>query len=224
MHETEEDPLFLKFKFRDKVMVGEDESYKNLFFGSSKDLDSIDTYLFNFYNVWPWVDILIEDIVWLFMANLIWLVLVIVFWFNWDPISENLFSDSSTSIATTEKIKDIDINNPVYKVNVDQILNEFERNSITAEDKYMYKPIEVHGYIGSIDDSVFSEKNVSITFNNGEEYTFESISCDVPRSASYVRALSKNMHVAVRGVVVSEEFGVTLNRCAFYSFSQRRWL
>ena len=88
----------------------------------------------------------------------------------------------------------------------------------------MYKPIEVHGYIGSIDDSMFSEKNVTITFNNGQEYTFDSISCDVPRSASYVRSLSKNMHVAVRGVVVEEEFGVTLRKCAFYSFSQRKWL
>ena len=51
MHEKEEDPFFLKFKFRDKVLVGEYESYKNLFFGSSNDLDSIDNYLSNFYNV-----------------------------------------------------------------------------------------------------------------------------------------------------------------------------
>ena len=32
------------------------------------------------------------------------------------------------------------------------------------------------------------------------------------------------MHVAVRGVVTSEEMGVMLSRCKFWSFSQDRWI
>jgi len=41
MHEIEEDPLFLKVKFRDTVLVGEDEICKVLsFVGGSRDPDA----------------------------------------------------------------------------------------------------------------------------------------------------------------------------------------
>ncbi len=159
------------------------------------------------------------------MGNLIWLILVIVFWFNWDSIGNIFMTDFSLGTsANVEKLKEINIHEPLYKVNVDQIVKEFESNSITAEDKYLYKPIEVHGYITSIDDSMFNDNDVTISMDNGEEYSFDRISCNVTRSAQSVRELRKGMRVALRGVVVSEEAGVTLKKCAFYIFSEKRWV
>ena len=86
----------------------------------------------------------------------------------------------------------------------------------------MNQPVELTGYIGSIDDSMFDEKNISITITGGE-YSFSSVSCSKPRSAPEARELHKGIHVAVRGVVTSEEMGVMLSRCKFWSFSQNRW-
>ena len=87
----------------------------------------------------------------------------------------------------------------------------------------MNQPVEINGYIGSIDDSLFDEKNVSITITGGE-YSFSSVSCSKPRSAPEVRELRKGMRVAVRGIITSEEMGIGLSRCKFWSFSQDRWI
>ena len=87
----------------------------------------------------------------------------------------------------------------------------------------MNQPVEINGYIGSIDDSLFDEKNVSITITGGE-YSFSSVSCTKPRNAPEVRELHKGMRVSVRGVITSEEMGVGLSRCKFWSFSEDRWI
>lgn len=87
----------------------------------------------------------------------------------------------------------------------------------------MNQPVELTGYIGMSDDSLFDENNVSITIGGGE-YSFSSVSCSKSLSAPEVRELRKGMRVAVRGVVTSEEMGVQLSRCKFWSFSQDRWI
>ena len=87
----------------------------------------------------------------------------------------------------------------------------------------MNQPVEITGYVGSIDDSLFSEKSVGITITGGE-YSFSSVACLKPRNAPEVRELRKGMHVAVRGVITSEEMGIILSRCKFWSFSQERWI
>ena len=87
----------------------------------------------------------------------------------------------------------------------------------------MNQPVELTGYIGMIDDSPFDENNVIITIDGGE-YSFSSVSCFKSRTAPEVRELRKGMRVAVRGVVTSEDMGVKLSRCKFWSFSQDRWI
>lgn len=138
-------------------------------------------------------------------------------------IAEEYKAEQAAEEAKQNQIRTADIDQPIAKLSVEAISEEFESNSIMAENKYMNQPVEITGYIGSIDDSLFSEKSVGITITGGE-YSFSSVACSKPRSAPEVRELRKGMRVAVRGVVTSEEMGVMLSRCKFWSFSQDRWI
>ena len=132
-------------------------------------------------------------------------------------------AEQAEAEAEQTRIKRLDIDQPIAKLSVEAISKEFEDNSVMAENKYMNQPVELTGYIGSIDDSMFDEKNISITITGGE-YSFSSVSCSKPRSSPEVRELRKGMNVAVRAVVTSEEMGIGLSRCKFWSFSQDRWI
>ena len=138
-------------------------------------------------------------------------------------IAEEHKAEQAAEKAKKDRISTLDIDQPIAHLSVAAISEEFEANSVMAENKYMNQPVELTGYIGSIDDSLFDEKNVSITITGGE-YSFSSVSCSKPRSAPEVRELRKGMRVAVRGVVTSEEMGVGLSRCKFWSFSEDRWI
>ena len=138
-------------------------------------------------------------------------------------IAEENKAEQATQKAKKDRISTLDIDQPIANLSVEAISEEFEANSVIAENKYMNQPVELTGYIGSIDDSLFDEKNASITITGGE-YSFSSVSCSKPRSAPEVSELRKGMRVAVRGVVTSEEMGVGLSRCKFWSFSEDRWI
>ena len=138
-------------------------------------------------------------------------------------IAEEHKAEQAAKEAKKNRIRNLDIDQPIANLSVEAISEEFEANSVMAENKYMNQPVELTGSIGSIDDSLFDEKNVSITITGGE-YSFSSVSCSKPRNATEVRELRKGMRVAVRGVVTSEEMGVGLSRCKFWLFSEERWL
>ena len=138
-------------------------------------------------------------------------------------LAEEYKADQAAEEAKKNRIRTLDIDQPIANLSVEAISEEFEANSVMAENKYMNQPVELTGYIGSIDDSLFDEKNVNITITSGE-YSLSSVSCSKPRSAPEVRELRKGMRVAVRGVITSEEMGVGLSRCKFWLFSEDRWI
>ena len=138
-------------------------------------------------------------------------------------VADEYKAEQAAEETEQNQIKTVDIDQPIAKLSVEAIAEEFDANSIMAENKYMNQPVELTGYIGMIDDSLFDENNVSITIDGGE-YSFSSVSCSKSRTAPEVRELRKGMRVAVRGVVTSEEMGVELSRCKFWSFSQDRWI
>ena len=137
--------------------------------------------------------------------------------------AEEYKAEQAAEEAERNRIRTLDLDRPIASLGVEEIAEEFEANSVMAENKYMNQPIELRGYIGSIDDSMFDEKNVSITIRGGE-YSFSSVSCSKPRSSDAVRELRKDMRVAVRGVITSEEMGIGLSRCKFWIFSEKRWV
>ncbi|KZR70217.1 hypothetical protein [Prochlorococcus sp. MIT 1303] len=138
-------------------------------------------------------------------------------------IAEEYKAEQAAEEANRNRIRTLDLDQPVASLSVEAIAEEFDANSVMAENKYMNQPVELSGSIASIDDSLFDEKNVSITITGGE-YSFSSVSCTKPRNAPEVRELRKGMRVAVRGVVTSEEMGVGLSRCKFWLFSEDRWI
>ena len=137
--------------------------------------------------------------------------------------AEEYKAEQAAEEAEKNRIRALNLDQPIASLSVEAIAEEFEANSVMAENKYMNQPIELRGYIGSIDDSMFDEKNVSITIKGGE-YSFSSVSCSKPRLSDAVRELRKGMHVGVRGVITSEEMGIGLSRCKFWIFSQDRWV
>ena len=138
-------------------------------------------------------------------------------------IAEEYKAEQAAEEAKQNRIRTLDLDQPIAKLTVEAISEEFESNSVIAENKYMNQPVELTGYIGNIDDSLFDEKNVSITITGGE-YSFSSVSCSKPRSSDAVSELRKNMRVAVRGVITSEEMGIGFSRCKFWIFSEDRWV
>ena len=137
--------------------------------------------------------------------------------------AEEYKAEKAAEEAEQNRIRTLDLDQPIASLSVEAIAEEFEANSVIAENKYMNQPIELRGYIGSIDDSLFDEKNVSITIRGGD-YSFSSVSCSKPRSSDAVRELMKSMRVAVRGVITSEEMGIGLSRCKFWIFTENRWV
>ena len=138
-------------------------------------------------------------------------------------IAEEYKAEQAAEESKQNRIRTLDIDQPIAKLSVEEISEEFKSNSVVAENKYMNQPVELSGYIGSIDDSLISEKSVGITIT-GDEYSLSSVSCLKPRSAPEVSELRKGMHVAVRAVITSEKMGIKLSRCKFWSFSQERWI
>lgn len=132
--------------------------------------------------------------------------------------------EKDKSELVRQQIASADLSNPVSSLTVEELSDEFETNSVLAEDKYKNKPIEVTGTINSIDDSMFSQNDVAIQVAGGGEFSLASITCSVTRTAPEVKKLRKGMRVAVRGVITSESMGIVMSRCLFYDLATNSWI
>jgi len=141
-----------------------------------------------------------------------------------DKIVKEYEAKKEATQAESDQIRNADLDNPVASLSVEQISDEFESNSVLAEDKYMNKPVEISGYIGSIDDSMFGEDEVGIQITSGGEFSMASVACSVPRKSPIVAQLKKGDRVAVRGVITSEEMGIGMSRCKFYDYKTEQWI
>ena len=120
--------------------------------------------------------------------------------------------------------------NPIARVTVKQLSEEFESNSIVAEEEYANEMIAVTGIINSVDDSMFDQNSVTVSVGVpdsfecfGElgctsipDFSFASVSCSHRRSDPVIRQLRKDMKIEVRGIVYSESTGVRLKNCRYY--------
>ena len=120
--------------------------------------------------------------------------------------------------------------NPIAIVSVKQISEEFESNSVVAEEKYANQMIAVRGVIDSVDDSMFDQSSVTVRIGVPDGYqcfgefgctrmpdmSFASVSCSHKRSEPIIRSLRKGMNLEVRGIVYSESTGIRLKNCRYY--------
>jgi len=140
-----------------------------------------------------------------------------------DKIVKEYEAKKEATQAESDQIRNADLDNPVASLSVEQISDEFESNSILAEDKYMNKPVEISGYISAIDDSMFGEDEVGVQINGGE-FSIATVACSVPRKSPIVSQLKKGDRVTVRGVITSEEMGIGMSRGKFYDFKTEQWI
>ncbi len=106
-----------------------------------------------------------------------------------------------------------------FTISVENIIEEFKSNSIVAEEKFLKKKIKIiNGEIFSIDDSIISDKYVTVTITpRYESYSFNSISCSHTRDSYIIRELKKGMKVDVIGILESESTGLNFNDCNYFS-------
>ena len=113
------------------------------------------------------------------------------------------------------------------ETSVENIVKEFEENSIVAEEKFLKKKIKLtDGVINSIDDSVFSdsglgENDISVKIyrkSKGDfDFNTDSVNCAHRRNESIIRKLRKGMKVDIIGVLVGESYGLTFKDCKYIS-------
>ena len=106
-----------------------------------------------------------------------------------------------------------------FTIAVESIIEEFESNSIVAEEKFLKKKITLtDGEISSVDDSLISDNFVSVIIKpSGEEYSFNSVLCSHKRNETIIRILRKGMKVRVTGILDSESTGLTFTNCSYES-------
>lgn len=91
--------------------------------------------------------------------------------------------------------------------------NEFEVNSLNAEEKYTGKDVKLRGKVNSVDNDFSGEINV-VLIDPSEEFTLDKVSCNGVGKAT-ARQLKKGDIVTVYGNVRSTDFGVAMNWCYF---------
>ena len=127
------------------------------------------------------------------------------------------------------KIQAANIDNPIYSEYLWNIAKEFDKNSIVAEDKYLFHPVEVRGLKvsgiddGSSNDTVDIDLSATLPPGAGWEFFGASTDCEVPRSHPAVSALQEGDEVIVRGVFISESSGLQMGRCKFYVNRHGKW-
>lgn len=135
----------------------------------------------------------------------------------------------SPSPDQQNKAKSANLDQPVYREYLWNIAKEFEKNSVVAEDKYLFKPIELRGLkVINIDDGASNDSveiNLSATIPPGGSWQLfaPSSSCEMTRRHPAVRALQKGDTVTVRGVIVSESMGLRMKPCKFFISRTSQW-
>ena len=127
------------------------------------------------------------------------------------------------------RLRSANIDQPIYSEYLWNIAKEFDKNSIVAEDKYLFEPVELKGLeVRNIDDGNSNnsvEISLSATIPPGGSWQLfaPSSSCKIARSHPAVKALQEGDNVTVRGVFVSESAGLMMNRCKFFISRTGKW-
>ena len=112
------------------------------------------------------------------------------------------------------KYTNLDYSSPAYRVYYKNLVNEFDNNSIAAENKYEGKLIYVQGPVGSVDKDILDDPYIAIR----GEYEFSSVQCMIrEESLAAATSLSKGQQVVVGGVVGDTTLGVILRGCRLIS-------
>jgi len=104
---------------------------------------------------------------------------------------------------------------PDFTLTVGDLIDEFESNSVVAEDRYAGKMLNLtSGKIDSIDDVPGDGNKVHIDVERS--YGYGDVTCRTTRQDPFVRQLKKGINVRTVGRLTGESFGLTMENCKFY--------
>lgn len=100
-------------------------------------------------------------------------------------------------------------------LSVGSFADEFESNSIVAEEKYTSEAVKLLGKVYSVDKSIMSDGIDLVIEDPYEEYSFDRVTCSNVGKGDAKR-LRKNQVITVYGYVKENtDFGVDLAWCHF---------
>lgn len=121
-----------------------------------------------------------------------------------------ILAAGSAEDSDTSSSEPIDYSSPAYSVNYKALADEFETNSLAAEEKYEGKIIHVSGPIHSIDKDIMGDPYISISGS----MDFAMIRCEIAEEDIASTAnLAKGQVITVAGIVGDTTVGVSLDKC-----------
>ncbi|WP_193742111.1 MULTISPECIES: OB-fold protein [unclassified Prochlorococcus] len=123
----------------------------------------------------------------------------------------------SSSASNDKDKKEYSIDDAEMVKTIAGLSEEFEQNSVRAENAYMGRIIAFDGIVNSIDDSPFGDNSaiVSIRDPSSSEYTLEGFDCRHKRDDVAIVSLNKGEFVSVVGKLKSETMGLSFAGCTY---------
>lgn len=105
------------------------------------------------------------------------------------------------------------LENAEYTVNYKSLADEFESNSVAAENRYEGRVIHVQGPIYSIDKDFTGSPYITLS----GAYDLAIIRCEIGNNSAGIEELRKGQLVTIGGVVGDTTMGVSLDPCKVIS-------
>ena len=139
-------------------------------------------------------------------------------WFGYTQFTSGVSMMGGSSSESKEKDKkEFSIDDAEMVKTIVGLSQEFEQNSVRAENAYMGKIIAFDGIVDSIDDSPFGDNNarVSLRDPSSGKYTLEGFDCRHKRDDDAIVTLNKGEFVSVVGKLKSETMGLSFVGCTY---------
>lgn len=120
-----------------------------------------------------------------------------------NPSKDNQNQGTTTNQAAVQEA--------AYKVTVKQIMDEYEKNELAADQKYKGQIIEVTGKIGSIDKEITGKPYVTLKYG---EYDIFSVQCLFGRNeGDLLLNLTKGSTITLKGKVGGKLGNILVEEC-----------
>ena len=97
-----------------------------------------------------------------------------------------------------------------YTISVKDLFDEFESNSVTAQDKYSGKVVAVTGMVDRVKNRTGNKINIEVIDLDDESFGWDSVICKHDRNSQVVRQFKMGDRVKVTGTFVGPDDGTFL--------------
>lgn len=120
--------------------------------------------------------------------------------------SKNVTEDANNTPNQQQKTE------VTIKVTSQQLINDYEKNEVAADQKYKDKMVEITGIVETIGKDILDTPYVSL--KAGSEYSITSVQCMFQKTEEGELAkLSKNQSVVLTGRLSGKTLNILVNDC-----------